>query len=147
MKRFGMLLVIFSAIACNNNTESRKEQERIVIAELQKQNQALLTSMQEVDLMLDSINQTLRCVAKEGLSDNSTSTERLVEINAFIQQAASTMKYQEQQIRNIKIEAEAYLMMMDALKSEAEIRESHLMNVTDSLQTFKVLANNEEPSL
>lgn len=147
MNRFGILLILCSALACNHKPVSSIEKERIAIAELQKQNEALQASIDHVDTMLDSIYRTMNCVAKVSVDQHGTSVDKLGEINAFIMQTTSQLQYQETQIRKIKNEAHAYLMMMDALKSEAEIRESHLQNLTDSLSEFKVVAENNVSSL
>ena len=143
MNRFGILLIICSVFACNHKPVSTIEKERMAIAELKKQNEALQASIDHVDTMLDSIYRTMNCVAKVSEEKHGTSVEKLGEINAFILQTTSQLQYQEHQIRKIKNEAQAYLMMMDALKSEAEIRESHLQNLSDSLNEFKVVAENK----
>ena len=145
MRLVGILFVTLLVIACNKKKQSL-EKDLVVIAELEMKNQSLQKSLQEIDTMLDSINYTL-CVEKETHSKELSSAEKLSKINTYVKQTALRLKDQERQIRNIKIEADAYLMMMDALKSEAEIREGYVQHLTDSLHQFKMLATNDMPLL
>lgn len=138
-------LLILAALMTGCNTQE--------IARLQSENDSLrnelssrhnvLTSLKDVSGLLDSIDasrHSLRTNLSEGTSYEEF-TSRLKSINEFVKMSEEKINMIQAALKNSKHEASAYLMLVDALKSEVQIRVDEIVKLEQEVSKYQ--AENE----
>jgi chromosome segregation ATPase len=100
---------------------------------------SMVAVMKDVTSLLDSIDSSrklLRADLSEGTSYNDFTT-RLQDINGYVKKTEDKIKTMEKQMRSAKRESSAYLMMMDALKSELAIRVGEVEELERAVEQYK----------
>lgn len=136
MKTLGAILIVIVAMtACQTKKKDVSEKHAALVQELKAEKEAMEKTISVVHHLLDSIEQAINDPGK-AVSPEKDPHRRLRNVHLHILK-------QEAELRKTKNKADAYLMMMDALKSEADIRESHIQMLSDSITriTIPVSAN------
>lgn len=119
------------------------------IKELRSQNDSLrhelevshqfVSVMRDVQSLIDSIDASrriLRTHLSEGTSVANV-TSRLEDINRYIKATTEKIGEIETALKSSSNEANAYLMMVDALKGEVELRESEIRALEDNVAALQ----------
>lgn len=133
-----LILVIFLA-GCNNKELTRLQLENDSLRNELATRQNVLTSLKDVRVLLDSIDanrNSLRSNLSEGTSYEEFST-RLKDINEFVKMSEEKIGLIQNALKNSKHEASAYLMLVDALKSEVQIRVEEIVKLNEEVDKYK----------
>jgi len=133
-----LILVIFLS-GCNNKELTRLQLENDSLRNELATRQNVLTSLKDVRVLLDSIDanrNSLRSNLSEGTSYEEFST-RLKDINEFVKMSEEKIGLIQNALKNSKHEASAYLMLVDALKSEVQIRVEEIVKLNEEVDKYK----------
>jgi chromosome segregation ATPase len=134
------LLIIISLIAgCNSKELTRLQLENDSLRSELTARYNVLTSLKDVRGLLDSIDasrNSLRTNLSEGTSYEEFST-RLKDINEFVKMSEEKITLIQNALKNSKHEASAYLMLVDALKSEVQIRVDEIVKLEEEVGKYK----------
>lgn len=135
------IFVLLVAIAgCNTKELARLQLENDSLRNELATRQNVLTSLKDVRVLLDSIDanrNSLRSNLSEGTSYEDFST-RLQDINEFVKMSEEKINLIQDALKNSKHEAGAYLMLVDALKSEVQIRVEEIVKLNEEVDRYKV---------
>lgn len=137
------ILVIFFA-GCNTQEIARLQSENDSLRNELSSRSNVLTSLKDVRGLLDSIDasrNSLRTNLSEGTSYEEF-TERLKDINEFVKMSEDKINLIQNALKNSKQEASAYLMLVDALKSEVQLHREQIVVLKD--QVDKYTAENQD---
>lgn len=126
MKAIVLMLPLIFLLACSKPKSDSLAPLTDKLNSLEKQNRELHAELTVIGLVIDSIDLSL---TKDSRSYNSTS------LVGRVRALKQSMEAKQKELKRVRNQANAYLMMMDALKSEAEIREALIENMNDSLST------------
>ena len=99
----------------------------------------VLAGLKDVQGLLDSIDagrSSLRTDLSEGTSYEEFST-RLKDINQFVKMSEEKINGIQKSLKSSKHEASAYLMLVDALKSEVQLRVDEIVKLQEGVVKFK----------
>ena len=133
-----LILVIFLS-GCNNKELTRLQLENDSLRNELATRQNVLTSLKDVRVLLDSIDanrNSLRSNLSEGTSYEEFST-RLKDINEFVKMSEEKIGLIQNALKNSKHEASAYLMLVDALKGEVQIRVEEIVKLNEEVDKYK----------
>lgn len=133
---FALLVVI---AGCNSRELTRLQVENDSLRNELATRQNVLTSLRDVRVLLDSIDanrNSLRSNLSEGTSYEDFST-RLKDINEFVKMSEEKIDLIQNALKNSKHEAGAYLMLVDALKSEVQIRVEEIIKLNEEVVKYK----------
>jgi chromosome segregation ATPase len=133
-----LLLVIFLA-GCDSKELARLQFENDSLRSELSSRYSVLTSLKDVRGLLDSIDanrNSLRTNLSEGTSYEEFST-RLKEINEFVKMSEAKIGLIQNALKTSKHEASAYLMLVDALKSEVQLRVDEIVKLQEEVGKFK----------
>jgi chromosome segregation ATPase len=131
---FGLLLS-----ACGSKeTERLRVENDSLRTELETRHE-MVGIMRDVKGLIDSIDASrhlLRTDLHEGMSYTSFS-DRLKGINDYVKKTETKLKTIEKELRSSNRKVTAYLLMMDALKSELEIRVQEVNSLEATVAQYK----------
>jgi chromosome segregation ATPase len=134
-----ILILIFFMAGCNSKELARLQMENDSLRSELTARYNVLTSLKDVRGLLDSIDasrNSLRSNLSEGTSYEEFST-RLKDINEFVKMSEEKITLIQNALKNSKHEASAYLMLVDALKSEVQIRVEEIVKLEEEVGKFK----------
>lgn len=136
------ILFIFFA-GCNTQELARLQSENDSLRSELNSRSSVLTSLRDVRGLLDSIDanrNSLRTNLSEGTSYEEFTT-RLKDINEFVKMSEEKINLIQNALKDSKHEASAYLMLVDALKSEVQLRVDEIVKLEEEVGKYK--AENE----
>lgn len=140
--RFALPLIFAGAsllTSCNSAEIKELRAENDSLRNELQVRQEFVTVMRDVQSLIDSIDSSrriLRTSLTEGTSVANV-TSRLEDINRYIQMTVEKIASLEKNLKVSSNEANAYLMMVDALKGEVEIRESEIQALEDNVASLQ----------
>ena len=132
------ILIVFFA-GCNTKELSRLQNENDSLRNELASRHNVLASLKDVRGLLDSIDanrKSLRSNLSEGTSFEEFST-RLKDINEFVKMSEEKITMIQHALKNSKHEAAAYLMLVDALKSEVQLRVDEIVKLEEEVTKYK----------
>lgn len=139
-----LLIIIFCLSGCNTKEIARLQSENDSLRNELSSRYNVLTSLTDVRVLLDSIDanrNSLRTNLSEGTSYEEF-TARLKDINEFVKMSEEKINLIQSALKNSKNEASAYLMLVDALKSEVQIHVNEIAKLEGEVSKYEV-ANQE----
>ncbi len=134
-----IVIIGITISACDRQEKERLRAENDSLrTELGTRDQ-MVTVMKDVKLLIDSIDasrKVLRSDLGEGMSYENF-TNRLQSINAYVKNTQERLKNVEGRLKTSDRQANAYLMMVDALKSELGIRVQEVNSLTAAVEEYK----------
>jgi chromosome segregation ATPase len=135
----GFLIVMFALASCNQkeNQILRAENDSLR-GELVSKNE-MVAVMKDVKFLIDSIDvsrKALRSDLGDGMTYDNFSS-RLQGINAYVKDTQQRLSKVEGQLRKANKNSNAYLMMVDALKSELSIRIQEVASLESAVSEFR----------
>lgn len=134
-----ILLGVLLLAGCNSNELARLQSENDSLRSELNSRHSVLTSLKDVSGLLDSIDanrKSLRTNLSEGTS-YSDFTTRLKDINEFVKMSEEKINLIQTALKNSKHEASAYLMLVDALKSEVQIRVDEIVKLEQEVSKYQ----------
>lgn len=129
---------VLSLVSCNKEAERLKAENDSLRHELNTRYSVVVT-MRDVKVLIDSIDHS-RNVLKVDL-DQGTSYEdfsdRLKDINQYVIKTEEKLTLIENELRQTKGEASAYMMMVAALKDELLIRADEIAKLEEQVNNYK----------
>jgi chromosome segregation ATPase len=132
-----ILAIIFTG--CNTKEIARLQLENDSLRNELASRHTVLTSLKDVSGLLDSIDRnrnSLRTNLSEGTSYGEFTT-RLKDINEFVKMSEEKITLIQNALKTSKHEASAYLMLVDALKSEVQLRVDEIMKLQEEVSKYK----------
>ena len=134
-------IIILSAIftGCNTKELARLQFENDSLRNELDSRHTVLTSLKDVSGLLDSIDanrNSLRTNLSEGTSYEEF-TIRLKDINEFVKMSEEKINLIQNALKNSKHETSAYLMLVDALKSEVQLRVNEIVKLEEEVTKYK----------
>lgn len=134
-----ILVVFFFFAGCNSKELVRLQNENDSLRNELTSRHNVLTSLKDVKGLLDSIDanrKSLRSDLNEGTSFEAFS-KRLKDINLFVRMSEEKIELIQNALKNSKHEASAYLMLVDALKSEMQIKVGELVELQAEVAKYE----------
>lgn len=134
---FFILIVFFAG--CNSKEIARLQSENDSLRNELASRHNVLTSLKDVRGLLDSIDasrNSLRSNLSEGTSYEEFSS-RLRDINEFVKMSEEKIDMIQSALKNSKHEAAAYLMLVDALKSEVQLRVDEIVKLEEAVTKYR----------
>jgi hypothetical protein len=136
MKNLFLFIVLITLISsCDKKSKSAFEVQEDSLLAILAENQSLKKLMNETTSLLDSIE--LAREKRANLSGKNNTTERLKDLHLYVKSMEKKIKKVKRDLRVARNEADAYLMLTDALKGEVEIRDNEVHALADSLLVYK----------
>ena len=138
-----MFIILVLLAGCNTKEIARLQVENDSLRNELASRYNVLTNLTDVRGLLDSIDanrNSLRTNLSEGTSYEEFTT-RLKDINEFVKMSEEKISLIQNALKNSKHEASAYLMLVDALKSEVQLRVDEIVTLEEEVTRFK--AENE----
>lgn len=134
-------IIILSAIftGCNTKELARLQFENDSLRNELNSRHTVLTGLKDVSGLLDSIDanrNSLRTNLSEGTSYQEFTT-RLKDINEFVKMSEEKISLIQNALKTSKHEASAYLMLVDALKSEVQLRVNEIVKLEQEVTKYK----------
>jgi Zn-dependent M16 (insulinase) family peptidase len=133
---FPVTLVV--CIACSSNQDSALNAQRKSLEAIKTEHQRLLKSIAEASTRLDSIEYYAKistASTHHDGNDHAAIANRLKEVGAYVRSTEVKVAKLESALKAYRNKADAYLMMVDAMKGEIEIRDKEIDNLSDSTLT------------
>ena len=133
------LVIVFCLAGCNSKELARLQIENDSLRSELSSRYHVLTSLKDVRGLLDSIDanrNSLRTNLSEGTSYEDFTT-RLKDINEFVKMSEEKINLIQTALKNSKHEASAYLMLVDALKSEVQIRVDEIVKLEQEVSKYQ----------
>ena len=132
-------LIIFLFIAgCNSKEIVRLQTENDSLRNELASRYTVLASLKDVRGLLDSIDasrSSLRTDLNQGTSYEEFSA-RLKDINQFVKMSEEKINVIQKVLKSSKHEASAYLMLVDALKSEVQLRVDEIVKLEEGVTKY-----------
>ena len=138
-----LLILLIYLGGCNTKEITRLQIENDSLRSELASRYNVLTGLKDVRGLLDSIDanrNSLRTNLSEGTSYEEFAT-RLKDINEFVKMSEEKIGLIQNALKNSKHEASAYLMLVDALKSEVQLRVDEIVKLEQEVGKYK--AENE----
>lgn len=138
-----ILVLVVVLASCNTKEIVRLQAENDSLRNELASRYNVLTSLKDVRGLLDSIDasrNSLRTNLSEGTSYEEFTT-RLKDINEFVKMSEEKISLIQTALKDSKHEASAYLMLVDALKSEVQLRVDEIVTLEQEVSKYK--AENE----
>jgi chromosome segregation ATPase len=135
---FILIISLFMA-GCNSKEITRLQSENDSLKNELTSRHTVLASLRDVRGLLDSIDasrSTLRTNLSEGTSYEDFST-RLRDINQFVKMSEEKINVIQKALKSSKNEASAYLMLVDALKNEVQIKVDEIVKLEENVNRYK----------
>lgn len=134
-----ILTLIFFLAGCNTKELARLQSENDSLRNELASGHKVLTSLKDVSGLLDSIDanrNSLRTNLSEGTSYEDFAV-RLKDINEFVKMSEEKIDLIQNALKNSKHEASAYLMLVDALKSEVQLRVDEIVKLEEEVVKYR----------
>jgi len=134
-----LLITILLLAGCNSKEIARLQSENDSLRSELSARHGMLTSLKDVRGLLDSIDanrNSLRTNLSEGTSYENFAS-RLKDINEFVKMSEEKINLIQTALKNSKHEASAYLMLVDALKSEVQIRVDEIVKLEQEVVKYQ----------
>lgn len=134
-----LLIIIIFLAGCNSKEIVRLQFENDSLRNELGARHTVLTGLKDVRGLLDSIDanrNSLRTNLSEGTSYEDFTT-RLKDINEFVKMSEEKINMIQSALKNSKHEASAYLMLVDALKSEVQIRVDEIVKLEEEVTKYQ----------
>jgi chromosome segregation ATPase len=133
------LVLLLLIAGCNSKELTRLQLENDSLRSELASRYTVLASLKDVRGLLDSIDasrSSLRNDLNEGTSFDDFST-RLKNINQFVKLSEEKINTITNALKSSKHEASAYLMLVDALKSEVQLRVDEIVKLEEGVSKYK----------
>ena len=130
-----IIILAITFAGCNTKEIARLQWENDSLRNELDSRHNVLTSLKDVGGLLDSIDRnrnSLRTNLSEGTSYEEF-TNRLKDINEFVKMSEEKITLIQNALKNSKHEASAYLMLVDALKSEVQLRVDEIVKLEEEV--------------
>lgn len=134
-----LLIVLYFLGGCNSKELARLQSENDSLRNELESRYTVLASLKDVRGLLDSIDisrNSLRSNLSEGTTMEEFST-RLKDINQFVKLSEEKINLIQNALKSAKHEAAAYLMLVDALKSEVQIRVDEITKLQNEVGQYQ----------
>jgi len=134
-----LLIVLYFLSGCNSKELARLQSENDSLRSELESRYTVLASLRDVRGLLDSIDisrNSLRSNLSEGTTMEEFST-RLKDINQFVKLSEEKIGLIQNALKSAKHEAAAYLMLVDALKSEVQIRVDEIVKLEGEVTNYQ----------
>jgi chromosome segregation ATPase len=134
-----LLLFVLILAACGSKETERLRSENDSLRNELDTRHTMVGVMRDVKGLIDSIDASrhvLRADLGEGMTYDNFSS-RLKNINDYVKKTQDKLKTVEKALKSSNRKVEAYLMMMDALKSELQIRVQEVASLEASVEQYK----------
>lgn len=124
---------------CNTKELARLQSENDSLRNELNSRYTVLASLKDVRGLLDSIDvsrNSLRAHLSEGTSFEEFSA-RLKDINVFVKMSEEKINLIQNALKTAKHEASAYLMLVDALKNEVQIRVDEIVKLEQEVTHYR----------
>lgn len=132
-----LIICVFIA-GCTAKETARLQNENDSLRNELNAKYAVLASLKDVSGLLDSIDasrSSLRTDLNQGTSYEEFST-RLKDINQFVKLSEDKINGIQKSLKSSKNEASAYLMLVDALKGEVQLRVDEIMKLEEGVNKY-----------
>lgn len=133
------LAITLLVTACNSNEVTRLRIENDSLRNELDSHLARMNPLTDVTVWMDSIDAG-RMVILASMRDGNRSVDlssRLRDVNQFVKMSEERLEVLQSALRSSKLESSSYLMLVDALKSEVEIRARDIATLNEELAVFK----------
>jgi chromosome segregation ATPase len=134
-----LFVIMIIVAACGSKEIEHLRAENDSLRKELETRHTMVAIMRDVKSLIDSIDSS-RKLLRTDLSEGTTYdhfTNRLKDINSYVKQTEDKIKTIEKEMKTSKRQASAYLMMMDALKSELAIRVDEVEQLEASVEQYK----------
>lgn len=134
-----LIVSIILLASCGSKETERLRTENDSLRNELDTRHAMVGIMRDVKGLIDSIDASrhvLRADLGEGMTYDNFSS-RLKNINEYVKKTQDKIKTVEKELRSSNRKVEAYLMMMDALKSELQIRIQEVASLEEAVDQYK----------
>jgi chromosome segregation ATPase len=134
-----ILLILFLLAGCNHNELARLQIENDSLRNELESGQRLVRSLTDIGQWLDSIDATRSVMLrelKEGTSDTEFSN-RLKDINRFVTKSEEKIRKIQNDLETSQNGSSAYLMLVDALKNEMQLRVHDILILNEQVSKYK----------
>jgi chromosome segregation ATPase len=132
------LLCLVSVCACNREAERLQAENDSLRHELNTRYSVVVT-MNDIKVLIDSIDES-RNVLRGSMNEGTTYddfTSRLKDINKYVEKTEEKLTTIENELKETKGEASAYMMMVAALKDELGIRADEVSTLEKQVNDYK----------
>ena len=133
------LAISLFAISCNSDEVTRLRIENDSLRNELDSHRARMNPLADVAVWMDSIDAG-RNVILAGIRDGSRPVDlssRLRDINQFVKMSEDRLEVLQNALKSSKLESSSYLMLVDALKSEVQIRARDIVILNEELTVYK----------
>jgi chromosome segregation ATPase len=130
-----LLAIVFCStlFGCNQSRYSQLKKENDSLKVEIENRKHILTVLKDASILLDSIDQSRNADLE---LRKSRVDERLVALHQYVQQSEERVGKMEKELRSARLESNAYLLMVDALKGELGIRVDEVYGLEESVGTY-----------
>jgi hypothetical protein len=139
-----ILVVSLLAAGCNFKEITRLQIENDSLRNELHSQEVSMTSLMDVGVWMDSIDanrNVLLASLKEG-RDHEHVSSRLRNINEFVKMSEERVKMIQKALKKANLESSSYSMLVDALKSELQLRVNDVVRLNEEIRISK--GTNEE---
>jgi hypothetical protein len=135
---FFLLLVVLMA-GCHSKEITRLQIENDSLRNELDSRHAAMTPLTDVAAWMDSIDATRALMARSLKDGNSSEelTSQLRNINQFVKMSEDRLEAVQKALKSAKLESSSYLMLVDALKSEVQLRVDDLVELNEQVGMYK----------
>lgn len=133
------LAVALFVAGCNSNEVTRLRVENDSLRNELDSHRARMSPLTDVTVWMDSIDAG-RNVILASMREGNRSVDlssRLRGINQFVKMSEERLEVLQNELKSSKVESSSYLMLVDALKSEVQIRARDIVILNEELAVFK----------
>lgn len=134
-----LLIILLLIAGCNSKELTRLQIQNDSLRSELATRHTVMASLKDVRGLLDSIDanrNSLRSNLNEGTSYEEFSI-RLQDINQFVKMSEEKIGMIQKALKSSQHESSAYLMLVDALKSEVQLRVDEIVKLNEEVSKFK----------
>lgn len=132
------LIILIITGGCNSKEVIRLQIENDSLRNELKSQDITMRSLHDISIWLDSID-TSRNFLLTNLEGNGSDefSSRLIDINEFVKISEEKIRVIQNALKSSNLESSAYSMLVDALKSEVQLRVDELIKLNEQLTIYK----------
>lgn len=133
------LAITLLVTACNSREVTRLRIENDSLRNELESHRARMSPLADVTVWMDSIDAG-RNVILASIRDGNRSVDlpsRLRDINQFVKMSEQRLEVLQNALKSSNLESSSYLMLVDALKSEVQIRARDILILNEELVVYK----------